>query len=354
MTGQRSDTSTIDGTAAWPIWGHDEVVDSLRRSMQADRVRHAYLLAGPAGVGKEALAVQFTKALLCNDAPVVGASCGVCLPCRKIARGVHPDVQRFDIASQSAGASKPSGKNTTLTIDTVRQLVSTAALRPMEGRWRVMMLDDAEMMQETAQEALLKTLEEPPSFTVMIVLTDDIETLLPTIQSRCEVLELRPVALNVVREGLARAGVESGEAADLAALAGGSPGWAIRAAKQPELRRSREAAVERALAWIGGSPYHRIVAAIKLGDGFSKRREAFADLDVLIGVWRDIMLSTAGQSDNLHYRFCGERIVAFANVWTLEAVYGAVRSVRACVADLEMNIRPRLAIESMVLQWPTC
>lgn len=356
MIGDQSATATATRAVPhpWPIWGHDEAVESLRRSMQADRVRHAYLLAGPAGVGKTALALEFTKALLCTGAPVVGASCGVCLSCRKISREVHPDVQRFDVASQTAAAAKPGGKNTTLTIDTVRLLVSTASLRPMEGRWRVMMLDDAELMQETAQEALLKTLEEPPSFTVMLVLTDDIQTLLPTIQSRCEVLELRPVALNAIRDGLARDGVEIGEAADLAALAGGSPGWAIRASRQPELRRARESAVERALAWIGATPYQRIVTAFKLGDGFSKRREVvFADLDALTGVWRDVMLASTGQSDYLHYRFSSGQIVALAESWTLESVFGAVRSVRACVADLEANVRPRLAIESMVLQWPT-
>jgi DNA polymerase-3 subunit delta' len=269
-------------------------------------------------------------------------------------RGVHPDVQTYDLARQAMATGQRGAKSATLTIDTVRELCGTAALRPMEGRWRILLLDDAETLQEIAQEALLKTLEEPPPFLVMVLLANDAELLLPTIRSRCELIELRSLPRAVIRDGLLGAGIEPMLAEELAGLAGGAPGWALRAAADPALADQRRQAVENALAWIAGSGYDRLVTAVRLGDAFSKRRfEIFADLDTVLGVWRDAMLLRAGLSNFLTYRGQIDRLADLISNWPLNAIHRAARSVQTCIADLEANVRPRLALESMVLQWPT-
>ena len=317
---------------------------------------HAYLFAGPDGVGKTTLAVSFAQALCCQDGtrPDPGLPCGTCLACRKIARGVHPDVETFGLAAQAALAEKSGGKHLSLSIETVRRLASATALRPMEAGRRIVLVEDAETMQGVAQEALLKTLEEPPSSVVLVLLADDAEALLPTIRSRCRLVDLRPVSRATVALALVESGVAQEQAAEIAALAGGRPGWAFRAAGDPALLEGRRAAVDRALGWIAGSTYDRLVAAVRLGDAFQKRRaEVFADLDTLLGVWRDALLLRANLPHYLTYRGHAERLDGLARGWDLDALHRAVCAVQTCLSDLEANVRPRLAIEAMVLQWPT-
>jgi DNA polymerase-3 subunit delta' len=345
----------ISSPAIWGLWGNSAAAGALVDGVVSGRLSHAYILAGQPGVGKTKLALGLARALLCTSPIQPGEPCGVCLSCRKIDRGVHPDVETWDLASQIAGASgKAGGKNTTLTIETIRTMIATAALRPMEGAWRIAIVDDAELLQETAQEALLKTLEEPPSFTIILLLTDDLDALLSTIRSRAQLIELRPAALGEIEAGLIEKGVPVERAGELAALAGGAPGWAIKAAADPRLATERLAAIDRALAWAEADPHHRVVTAIKLGDGFIKdRARVFADLSMLTGVWRDAMLIGAGQERHVHFQLRSMQLRSLAERWSLVGVLGALCSVRACIRDLEANVRPRLAIEHMVQQWPT-
>lgn len=339
--------------APWAVWGHLAAQTNLQQEIARGRVRHAYLFAGAEGVGKTTLARAFCQALLCQSAITPGVPCGTCLACRKIARGVHPDVQSFGLATQALATGSKGTKNITLTIESVREICATAALRPMEGNWRIILVDDAEALQGVAQEAMLKTLEEPPSFMVMMLLSNDAELLLPTIRSRCQVVELRPVHRSLIRDGLLASGLTPERADELSALAAGFPGWARRAADEPKLVEQRRQAVAKALDWIAASGYERLVAAVKIGDSFTKRRsETFADLDTLLGVWRDALLLHAGQTDYLTYRSQLDRLQDVAGAWPIEAVHQAVHSVQSCIADLEANVRPRLALEAMVLQWP--
>jgi DNA polymerase-3 subunit delta' len=346
--------SAESGTESiWPIWGHDTAVDVLSQAIARGRVRHAYAITGPEGVGKSTLATAFAQALCCEESQRPGTACGACRSCRKIARGVHPDVQTYSLETQAETAEKAGRQNTSLTIDTVRALSAATALRPMEGRWRIVIVEDAETLQEIAQEALLKTLEEPPSYMVLLLLTNDPDVLLPTIQSRCQRIDLRPVSRAVISDGLVGVGVSVADAEQIAGLAAGRPGWARQAATDKKVIQQRLDAVEQAVSWIGGSGYERLVTAVRLGDSFTKRREAtYEALDTVLGVWRDILLVRAEAPQFLNHQGHGERLRELAREWGLAEVHRAVCSVQTCIGDLEMNVRPRLAMEAMVLQWP--
>lgn len=340
-------------TNVWPVWGHAAAVEQLRRTVVRGRVRHAHIFSGPEGVGKTTLATAFCQALLCQNPAEPGLNCGACLACRKITREVHPDVQTFSLARQANSAGSKGTKNTTLTIETIRELCATASLRPMEGSWRVTIVEDAEALQEIAQEALLKTLEEPPSFMIMILLSNDAALLLPTIRSRCQIVELRPVSRAAIRTGLITEGVQPDRADELAALAGGSPGWARRALQTPKFVEQRQQAIGRAIDWVAAGGYQRLVKAVHMGDSFTgKRNETFYELDTVLGVWRDALLLQAGQTDYLIFRGQRDRLADLTQSWPLDAVHRAVASVQTCMIDLEANVRPRLALEAMVLQWP--
>jgi len=337
----------------WGVVGHDSAVAQLQRAVASGVVRHALLVAGPAGVGKTTLANAYVSALVCEAPPEPGAFCGACRSCRKVTRGVHPDIQRFDLATQAERAEKAGTRNTSITIDTVRAVASAAALRPIEARWRVAILDDAETMAEVAQEALLKTLEEPPRSMLLIVLCDDLEALLPTVRSRCQIVELRPAPATAITDMLVARGQPTADAAAVAALAGGAPGWALRALATPALRAEREQAVADAISWIAAPAYDRLVEAVRAGDIFGKQRaETLARLGMLLALWRDALLMVAGLANRMTFTPHAARLASLGGGWTLDAVTQAVRSVQTCMSDLEANVRPRLALETMVLQWP--
>lgn len=338
----------------WPVWGHEAAAASLALAVREGRVAHAYVLAGPPGIGKGMLAQVFAQALCCEtpDRPDPGTPCGTCRTCRKISRGTHPDVRTWSLASQAA--SQKDGKHTTLNIETAREIRAATALRPVESPRRVIVVDDAESMQGPAQEALLKTLEEPPPAVVLLLLADDAELLMPTIRSRCLAVDLRPVPAVAIERGLVERGIDPALATEVAALAHGRPGWALQAADNPAMLNGEREAVASALAWIDGSRYDRLATAFKLGDGFGKRRaDVFSDLEIALAVWRDVLLARCGLANHLTYRREAERIARLADALDLASIAQAVAATQRCLADLDANVRPRLALEGMVLQWPS-
>jgi DNA polymerase-3 subunit delta' len=352
VTAVSSYDQEVQSLISWPIWGHTSQAHQLAQAVELDHVRHAYLFSGPKGVGKSTLARLFARALNCTESKS-GVPCRACLSCRKIGRGVHPDVQTYSLETQEVVSERKGTKNTTLTIETVRELCAATALRPMEGRWRVILVEDAEAMQGIAQEALLKTLEEPPRFMVLVLLTDDGEAMLPTIRSRCQTVDLRPVSHATIVAGLVEDGAAADQADRIAALAAGRPGWAKRATSDPRLVAARGEAIGRAMSWIETNGYQRLVTAVRLGDSFTKKRaEIYTDLDTLLGVWRDLLLLATSVPDYLTNRGFEEKMREVARSWTVAEIHRATRAVQTCVSDLEANVRPRLAMEAMVLQWP--
>ena len=339
----------------WAVWGHERAISYLQTAIARDRVSHAYLIAGPAGVGKQAVAREFARAMCCDEpsrSPADGP-CGACLPCRKVERGTHPDVQTFSLQTQLALAEKSGGRNTALTIETVRQIRSATALRPLEARRRVIIVEDAETLQEVAQEAFLKTVEEPAASVVVLLIADDAELLLPTIRSRCQAIDLGLVERSTIVAALQSGGVQGTKAEEIASLAAGRPGWALQAANDATLVTSRRETVDRALGWITGSEYDRLVAAVRMGDSYAKRRsEVFAELEILIGVWRDALLLRVALPDYLSFPWIAERLGNVLAPWDAGHLRRAITSVQDCLADLAANVRPRLALEAMVLAWP--
>src|SRR5512136_98090 len=230
------------------IIGQERAVEALRAALRRGALHHAYLLAGPEGVGKGTTARLLAQAANCerND----GDACGACTSCRKIAKGVHPDVlvveRERDMAR--AGRWEPKGGRTPsrdIVVDQVRELVDRRlSLRRFEGRRRLVILDPADAMNPQAQNAILKTLEEPPPDTTLVLVSSSADGLLPTVRSRCLRLPFAPLPDALLEERLAAAG-RSPETSRLAVtLAGGSLGRAL--ALDDEALADRRQAVERA------------------------------------------------------------------------------------------------------------
>src|SRR5215217_4478542 len=222
--------------AGWPDWIDPAARRRLQEAIRHDRIGHAYLLSGPKGVGKAVAAQAFAQALCCTkeDREDRSAACGSCRACRNVLRGAHPDVETFSLETQAKLADKPGG-GSTLTIDTIRRLRSSGAMFPLESDRRILIVDDAETLLEPAQQALLKTLEEPPKSVMLILLADEPETLLETVRSRCQEVRLRQIPQAAVAQALLRRGVASTLATEVAMLSRGCAGWALAAVADKNL-----------------------------------------------------------------------------------------------------------------------
>src|SRR3954447_8884855 len=198
------------------VVGHARLVDLLSRSIAGGTLPPSLLFAGPAGVGKRLTALAVAETLNClkrgEDA------CGECAACMRIASGVHPDV--LVVEPGDSGAIK---------IDQVRDIVDRAAYRPFEGRRRAVIVDDADALVAAAQNALLKTLEEPPPSSIFILVTSRPDVLLPTVRSRCPQLRFRPLGAGDPAAARVARGHNETEARAVAATADGSLGRALGA-----------------------------------------------------------------------------------------------------------------------------
>lgn len=334
------------GAPVWGVYGNGAARERLQRAT-IQGPRHAYLLSGPDFVGKSHLATAFAAALQCQDAPEPGMYCGACSACRRIFKGVHPDVSRFDLAYQ---ASQDDGKsrNLTFTISTVRAIARHVSLRPVESRWRVVVVDDVEAMQETAQEAFLKTLEEPPAYVVILMLCTDAELLLPTILSRCAVVPMMPASDDIVRQALADRGASEDDARRISVACRGRVGLALRAFDDRSLLEELSDHVEHAVGWVTSDEYQRTVDAFQLADRFTGDREfVFDRLTAVQAAWRDLMMAAAAVD-----RTTEHPVVAAGRLGTLDDGVRAVVATDRCIRDLEANVRPRAALVTMVRSWP--
>src|SRR5512139_3624059 len=227
----------------WDLLGHQWAVGLLREHVARQSLRHAYLITGPQGVGRRTLALRLSQAINCLQPPGPGELCGTCRACTLIGRMQHPDLAVVQ-AAQSGG---------TLKVDQIRELQSSLSLAPYEAQYRMAVLLRFEEAHVSAQNAFLKTLEEPPPRVILLLTAESPERLLPTVVSRCEVIRLRPLPVEEVNMGLQeRWGLPQDQALLLAHLSGGRPGYALRLLQSPEMldaRRLRLDDHQRLLAW---------------------------------------------------------------------------------------------------------
>ena len=229
-------------------------------AMLATHVPHAMLLVGPASVGKYALALDLAAALLCTGAADAARPCRECRGCRMVEHGNHPDLHL--LAPGGPGNQIRIGEDQHPEPGTIRRLSIDLALLPVEGGARVSVIRDAQRMNDVAQSALLKTLEEPPPATTLVLCVDDEEQLLPTIRSRCARVRLGTVATRDVERLLEERGLaDAPMAARLARLAGGRPGIAVAYATAPEAEAVRAELVRTLLDLLDRSRADRLGAA---------------------------------------------------------------------------------------------
>jgi len=323
-------------TPTWPIAGHEWAIHRLVSSLNAGRLRHAYLITGPAGVGKTTFARAFAQAANClSDS---GRPCGHCRACTLIAKDAHADVSIL----QAEGSS--------LKIEQVRDMQVLLSLRPVEGRHRVVILRRFHEASAQAMDALLKTLEEPPPYVLLILTADSTESLLPTIKSRCQPIPLRTVPLATIRDTLMGTyGVEPDRAALLAQLSSGRIGWAIRAINDETMLEQRTEWLDKLETALGQTRTGRFT----LADQLSKDRAAVLSmLELWQSYWRDVLLMAHNAATPIANRDHQHALRQIVDQVKREDAYGVLKAIRRTTAYIEANVNARLGLEVLMLDLP--
>ncbi|MEK6288321.1 MAG: DNA polymerase III subunit delta' [Acidobacteriota bacterium] len=328
--------------------GNERIKKLLQRAVAEGRVGQSLLMAGPRGVGKYQFAIALAQALNCEHA-TQGDACGECVPCGKIERREHGDV-RILMRESKDPSIKKDHKSQFIKIEQTRAMSEQAQFRPYEGRRRVFIIDEAECLQHQAANSLLKTLEEPPPTSLVVLVTSKPYSLIETIRSRCLMLSFAPLRAEEIEEHLrVKANRPIDEARLLARLARGSIGHALeidigeyREMRNTVLQIIETLSLEREVtALLGASEY--------LGRRLEK--DAFEEhLDTLILLFDDLFhLKLNGSDESLTNADIADRLRRVAENITIEQIMEWVDRIEVIFRALPRNINRQLAMDSMLI-----
>lgn len=329
---------------SWNLLGHETAIQFLQIHSQPEKVRHAYLITGAEGVGRETLALAFVKALNCLNPPSKGDFCGQCHPCRQIEAQAFPDLAVLRVAE---GARE-------LKIEQVRAMQQSLALAPYQSKYRVVLIPDFQRATTGASNALLKSLEEPPSRAILILTADARESLLETIASRCEVVRLRPMRIDdLAKELQVTHKLSEIESRKLAQLAGGRVGTALHYLRDEDLLDKYHNALDQLEELLGMNLRSRLKYVEKLQRSKGQVRENYSFLIATwLTFWRDILICSEASEVPLVNLEKEELIRQTAAGLSLQKAAGILKHHEEALTMLDQYVNPRLILENLLLNLP--
>ena len=331
----------------WQIRGQQHLVRALENSLRLEHLSHAYVLVGPPHVGKTTLALDIARAVNCLDPEE--RPCSQCLQCSRISASQHADVRVIGLQREEESSSRKE-----IGIDTIREIHHQASLNPYEGHYRVFIFDGAEYLSEEAANALLKTLEEPPPQILIMLLTSQEESLLPTIRSRCQRLELRPLPKEqMILELIDNHNVSEEQAEEIARLSRGCLGWALSVQSDPDLVETRRQRLERISSLIDANLEERFHYASELAFIYFRDRDEAREILYLWLSWgRDLLLLAQGATEYVYNVAWLEALEKQAGMLTEHHQIEFIEKIQQTLDALEQNANPRLALEVLMLSLP--
>jgi DNA polymerase-3 subunit delta' len=332
------------------VFGQQRAIDALRSALKTGAVHHAYVFAGPEGVGKELTAIGFVQGLMCREKPNQG--CGECSTCARISRRTHPDVTWVmpqeemiarGLASRSEFSNAPSRE---IRVEQIRMLQERLALRPLEGMRKAAIIASAEKMNTQAQNAFLKTLEEPPSGSVLILIASSPERLLATIRSRCSKVHFGPLPTDFIAGKIqAERELDPASAQLAAVMAAGSLSRALQLDVEALGRR------KDVVSLFEAATGENILPLLQFAETFGASREMADEALAILRVWLRDLLSVRSGSARLNYadlRELAEQSAAKHSDVALQTRWNLLERTAAAIS--ERNGAPRLQLECMLIE----
>ena len=320
------------------VVGHKNVIQYIENAVKNDMISHAYILNGEKGAGKQMLANIFAMSLQCQNRGDKAEACGVCQSCKQAKNNNQPDIIKVT-----------HEKTNTISIDDIREQVNNdIVIKPYSSKYKIYIIPDADMMSVQAQNALLKTIEEPPEYAIIFLLTENAGVLLPTIRSRCVMLKLRNVKDPLIKKYLMeRMQIPDYKADVCVAFAQGNIGRAIMLATSEHFNEIREEAV-RLLRELHEMDLEELESAVKKITAY--KMEISDYMDVLSIWYRDVLIYKATMevdrvvfSDQLRY------IKERANKSSYEGIENILEAIEKAKARLKANVNFELTMELLLL-----
>ncbi|NLK73897.1 MAG: DNA polymerase III subunit delta' [Clostridiales bacterium] len=317
------------------IIGHKSIIEHLQNAILSRKVSHAYIFHGEKGMGKKLLASKLAKTLQCEEK---GANpCNQCKSCLQADTSNHPDIIWVTHEKASIG------------VDDIRiQVNADIHVKPYSSAYKIYIIDSAEKLTEQAQNALLKTIEEPPEYGIIILLIDNINAILPTILSRCILLNLRPVEKKAIMELLMyRYQIPDYKAEVAANFSGGNVGKAIKYASSEDFDYRKEEILQ-ILKDIDTMELSELIAKVKV---INENKEYIDDIiDFMVLWYRDILMLKATKDPNLllykeEYQF----IKSIAQIKSFESINNIIDAIEKTKQRLKANVNFDITIENMLL-----
>ncbi len=334
------------------VIGQRRLLEKLGAQAMRGDVAQGYELSGPRSIGKHTIALRLAQTLNCDAEPRVSGGCGTCLSCRKIERGVHPDVLVISRLTDRGGTL---ADRKMITIEQIRAMQQDLALRPLEGRKRVVIIDDAADLSEQAEVALLKTLEEPPPHAVLLLVTPTPSRLLETIRSRIQPLPFRPVARAEIETGLVARFGPSAER--FAAAAAGGPGTAITLASDEAARSARTHLEREFYTLVASRLTDRFAWAADLAESSRDTQKRNEQIEERLVSWgellRDAAVTAVGAPERATRPEQAERTRSLATgIPARELVDTAILFERWRRDVVETTVSTRMLLELLALKLP--
>ena len=315
------------------VVGHEEIISHLQNAIRLGKVSHAYIFGGEHGSGKKLLASLFAMTLQCQEHGI--EPCMKCASCKKALNKNHPDITH----------EKPNS----IGIDEIRdQLINDVGIKPYESPYKIYIVNDADKLTLQAQNALLKTIEEPPAYAVVMLLADNPDALLPTITSRCVILSLKPVGDRLVKDYLMdRMHIPDYQAEVQASFAQGNVGKAQQMANSAEFTELTENAL-RILKHSREMEVYELVDAIKIMS--AEKQNIYDYLDLFTMWFRDVLLFKATKEvDNLVFKEEINYIKERASVSSYEGLEQIIDAIHMADSRLRANVNFDLVMELLFL-----
>lgn len=317
------------------IIGQLPLIAGMEQILIGGRIVHAYLFEGAAGSGKKTMSSLLAQALLCNKPDAEDKPCRKCIPCRQFENDNHPDVLRI----------RRLKDKTAITVDQIREMQSEIKVKPYQAGKRICFIEDAHLMNEQAQNALLKTLEEPPSHTLFFLLSNNLSSLKPTILSRCQLFRIAGLSRDDIALLLnKRLSIRNEEASTYAALSQGNPGKALALAEDEEFRDLRSQLIN------GMSRAGEVSMVLELIGPFMKYKERADDMLDILELWlRDILV--LHETDDFNLIINKDQTAMLqkqASHFTGEVLQDMIKSIEQARKRLKSNTNYQLTIEAML------
>ena len=317
------------------VVGHESIIGHFKSSIEQGKVAHAYLIHGEKGTGKKMLAGLFAKTLQCEAGGT--DPCGTCRSCIQCDSGNQPDI--IWVTHE---------KPTVISVDDIREQVNNdIIIKPYSSRYKIYIIPEAELMNAAAQNAILKTIEEPPEYAIIMLLTNNLDKMLPTILSRCITLNLKPVGELDMMEYLSRMGVPQAKAKFCVGFAFGNLGKAVRLATSEEYNEIKHDCVQ-ILKDINRMEIYDLIDAVKKMSKY--KLDIYDYLDIMMMWYRDIlMLKVSGSPDKLLFKEEYATLKQQANYISYEGIENVLKALDKVKVRLEANVNFDIAMELLLL-----